>query len=67
MAYEVRDYNTDDFLTDEFFIQWVKCPNENNKHFREKWMEQHPEKRDPVMQAVIIIQLCTLPGNAYYG
>src|SRR5690554_3922339 len=50
-----RDYNIDDFLADEFFIQWVKSPNENNKHFWEKWLEQHPEKREVVMQAVSII------------
>jgi len=49
------EYDIDDFLTDEFFIQWVKQPNENNRHFWEKWLEQHPEKREVVMQAVSII------------
>src|SRR5690606_7173224 len=49
------EYDIDDFLTDEFFIQWVKQPNENNRHFWEKWLEQHPEKRDMVMRAVSII------------
>src|SRR5690606_41101193 len=38
-----------------FFIQWVKQPNENNRHFWEKWLDQHPEKREVVMQAVSII------------
>jgi transmembrane sensor len=46
------EYNIDDFLTDEFFIQWVKNPNENNRHFWEKWLQQHPEKREVVMEAV---------------
>jgi transmembrane sensor len=49
------EYDIDDFLTDEFFIQWVKQPNENNRHFWEKWLEQHPQKREVVMQAVSII------------
>lgn len=49
------EYDIDDFLTDEFFIQWVKQPNENNRHFWEKWLDQHPEKREVVMQAVSII------------
>lgn len=49
------EYDIDDFLLDEFFIQWVKQPNENNRHFWEKWLEQHPEKREVVMQAVSII------------
>lgn len=53
MKYE--DYNIDDFLMDDFFIHWVKNPNDNNRHFWEKWLEQHPEKRDIVMQANLII------------
>tara|TARA_R110002124_G_scaffold286927_3_gene469272 strand:+ start:878 stop:1918 length:1041 start_codon:yes stop_codon:yes gene_type:complete len=53
MKYE--DYTIDDFLMDDFFIHWVKYPNENNRHFWEKWLGQHPEKREIVMQAVIII------------
>tara|TARA_R110002074_G_scaffold339281_1_gene509786 strand:- start:789 stop:1829 length:1041 start_codon:yes stop_codon:yes gene_type:complete len=53
MKYE--EYNIDDFLMDDFFIHWVKNPNDNNRHFWEKWLEQHPEKRAIVMQAIIII------------
>src|SRR5690606_29651739 len=49
------EYDIDDFLTDEFFIQWVKQPNENNRHFWRRWLEQHPEKRSVVMAAVSII------------
>ena len=41
------EYDIDDFLLDEFFIQWVKQPNENNRHFWEKWLEQHPHKSEP--------------------
>ncbi|SEG04984.1 hypothetical protein SAMN03080598_02322, partial [Algoriphagus boritolerans DSM 17298 = JCM 18970] len=40
-----KDYDIANFITDEFFIQWIKNPNENNSHFWEKWMVQHPEKR----------------------
>lgn len=50
-----KDYDIDDFLLDEFFIQWIKDPNENNSHFWEKWLEQHPEKREVIMKAVTII------------
>src|SRR5690606_7426184 len=50
-----KDYDIDDFLMDEFFIQWIKNPNENNRHFWEKWLEQHPEKREVVMEAVKVI------------
>ena len=50
-----KDYDIDDFLLDEFFIQWIKDPNENNRHFWEKWLEQHPEKREVIMEAVSVI------------
>ncbi|RPA68262.1 FecR family protein [Cyclobacteriaceae bacterium YHN15] len=51
-----KDYDIEHFLTDEFFIQWVKNPNENNQHFWEKWISEHPEKRRVVQQAASIIR-----------
>lgn len=46
-----EDYRLEDFLVDEFFIEWVKNPNENNRHFWEKWTAEHPEKRGLVITA----------------
>ncbi|ERM81077.1 hypothetical protein P872_20915 [Rhodonellum psychrophilum GCM71 = DSM 17998] len=54
MKYE--DYDIENFITDEFFIQWIKSPNENTSHFWEKWMEQHPEKRSLVNEAANLIR-----------
>jgi transmembrane sensor len=51
-----KDYDIEHFLTDEFFIQWVKNPNENNQHFWEKWISEHPEKRRVVQQAASVIR-----------
>lgn len=51
-----KDYDIANFITDEFFIQWIKNPNENNSHFWEKWMEQHPEKRAMVNEAANLIR-----------
>ncbi|MBD3630020.1 FecR family protein [Cyclobacterium sp.] len=50
------DYDIIDFLSDEFFIQWVKRPDKNTRHFWEKWMQQHPEKRETVLEAASIIR-----------
>ncbi|WP_162340724.1 FecR family protein [Cyclobacterium salsum] len=50
------EYDTIDFLSDEFFIQWVKNPDKNTRHFWEKWVQQHPEKRDMVLEAASIIR-----------
>lgn len=51
-----KDYDIEHFLTDEFFIQWVKNSNENNQHFWEKWISEHPEKRKVVQQASSVIR-----------
>jgi ferric-dicitrate binding protein FerR (iron transport regulator) len=51
-----KEYDIIDFLSDEFFIQWVKRPDKNTRHFWEKWMQQHPEKRETVLEAASIIR-----------
>ncbi|WP_245189540.1 FecR family protein [Lunatimonas salinarum] len=51
-----KDYELEHFLVDEFFIQWVKCPDENNRHFWEKWLREHPEKRIIVQEAARLIR-----------
>jgi ferric-dicitrate binding protein FerR (iron transport regulator) len=51
-----KDYDIEHFLTDEFFIKWVKNPDENNQHFWEKWITEHPEKRAVVQKAANIIR-----------
>ncbi|MDN3690526.1 FecR family protein [Cyclobacterium jeungdonense] len=50
------EYDIVDFLLDEFFIQWIKNPDQNNRHFWEKWIQEHPEKRGLVMQAASLIR-----------
>lgn len=46
-----EDYEFEDFLVDEFFVQWVKSPNENNQHFWEKWLSANPQKKAMVSEA----------------
>lgn len=58
-----EDYDIDNFITDEFFIQWIKNPNENNSHFWEKWLEQHPEKRSLVNEAANLIRAVKYADN----
>ncbi|GAB3664418.1 hypothetical protein GCM10028791_40100 [Echinicola sediminis] len=50
------NYNIEDFLTDEFFVKWVKSPDEDTEHFWRKWLENHPHKMDMVLKAYDIIQ-----------
>lgn len=46
-----EDFDVEDLLADEFFIQWVKSPDENNSHFWEKWLGSNPTKRSIVTEA----------------
>lgn len=51
-----EDYLLEDFLVDEFFIEWVKTPSVNNIHFWEKWISEHPHKRKLIQTASDFIQ-----------
>ncbi|MCL6261103.1 FecR domain-containing protein [Aquiflexum sp. TKW24L] len=59
-----KDYDIEHFLTDEFFIQWVKNPDENNQHFWEKWISEHPEKRQVVQKAASVIRSIQAEQNS---
>ncbi|WP_154854919.1 FecR family protein [Cyclobacterium xiamenense] len=50
------EYDIVDFLMDEFFIQWIKNPNQNNCHFWEKWIRENPDKRAIVLKAASLIR-----------
>lgn len=51
-----EDYEFEDFLADEFFVQWVKSPNENNSHFWEKWLASTPQRRKLVSEAASFVR-----------
>jgi ferric-dicitrate binding protein FerR (iron transport regulator) len=51
-----EEYDLEDFLGDEFFIDWVKNPNEDTSHFWDIWIINHPEKRELVSNAAYIIR-----------
>lgn len=47
-------YETEDFLTDESFIEWVKSENRNNI-FWEEYCKKYPEQTEKFNQACLII------------
>jgi transmembrane sensor len=51
-----KDFDIEDFLMDEFFIKWVKHPNEETNHFWLKWIQSNPEKKDALLVAKEIIE-----------
>lgn len=50
-----QEYELRDFLTDEFFVRWVKSPTPETSHFWDKWIAQHPEKLAIILKAKQLI------------
>ena len=46
-----QDYGVEDFIKDEFFVEWVKNPNSKSNDFWKKWMAKHPEQVPVILQA----------------
>ncbi len=46
-----QDYGVDDFIKDNFFVEWVSNPNSKSNEFWAKWMASHPEQVPTIMQA----------------
>ena len=53
MKYE--NYDMLDFIQDEYFIRWVKDPDEQSEKFWKMWLAKHPDKREDIMHARNII------------
>ena len=54
---DYTQFNIEDFVTDEYFIQWVKAPTEESNGFWLSWLSNHPDKRPGVERAREIILL----------
>ncbi len=49
MRYE--DYNVEDFLKDDFFVEWVNNPNSKSNEFWTKWMASYPNQTPTILKA----------------
>ncbi len=46
-----KHYDPQDFVTDEFFIDWCIHENEDAMRFWEQWLKEHPHKKEEVLEA----------------
>lgn len=44
-------YNTEEFIADDYFLQWVRFPDAATNAFWQEWMAAHPHKRRQVEEA----------------
>ena len=51
-----RDYTVEDFINEEYFVEWVRHGNEEAENFWKDWVKNNPDKRKDVLQAKYIIQ-----------
>lgn len=56
-------YNTEDFVADEFFIQWVKNPTEESNAFWNAWLSKNRDKALVVKEARQIILMLEFKEN----
>lgn len=53
-------YQVEDFVTDPFFIKWVKSPNDERNAFWNAWLSKHPACRvrvDEARQIVLLLDI----------
>lgn len=59
MAPEPKDYTrytADDFIADEYFLQWITTPTKAAHDFWTAWRAAHPEKEREIQQATLFLQ-----------
>lgn len=52
---DYKDYKVEDFVTDEFFIRWVKNPTEDSDAFWNAWLSKNPSRETDVKEARQIV------------
>lgn len=53
---DYADYAVEDFVKDEYFQKWIMKPDPIVVGFWEKWMTDHPQKRETVQCAANLIR-----------
>jgi len=53
---DLYKYKLQDFLEDKSFHNWVFCKNPEDVAFWNKWVQNHPDKKERVMEAAQIVK-----------
>lgn len=53
---DYKNYNAEDFSSDEHFVNWVKRPDSKSNSFWKKWIGENPEKKNEIDAAKNIVE-----------
>ena len=69
MNQDYSHFTTEDFIADEYFLQWVKSPDEESNSFWKLWIANNPLKKEEITQAVNFVSSLhfedDIPDHAY--
>ena len=52
-----KNYSTEDLLADDYFIQWLKNPDDEHVKFWNEFTERFPEQKEKVEQAKFVVSM----------
>jgi len=55
MFRKYEDFDVEDFASDDYFWKWVKEPSREMEEFWETWMRLHPEKKNAIQEAKMLL------------
>ncbi len=50
------NYSAADFAADEYFIKWVKHPDDESEQFWQQWLAAHPSRQIIIEQAMALVK-----------
>lgn len=53
---DYRNFETDDFLMDPFFCEWILEKDRAAGQFWEQWIKQNPDQQETITQAMILLK-----------
>lgn len=61
---DYRKYTDLDFASDDYFVRWVRFPDEHNNHFWEQYIKDHPHKEEEIKRAKrLLLSINTRPAE----
>jgi transmembrane sensor len=65
MGIDYSMFDIEDFAVDEYFIEWVKAPNESSNAFWTAWLSKHPHQKEIIKKARHIVLSMEISENVF--